>query len=66
MRGDLPKFAAKNREQGTPEENQAVVKGSIAYLGTYTVSETDKVISAKIEGSSYPNFVGGPDQKRLV
>jgi len=27
---------------------------------------TDKVISAKIEGSTCPNFVGGPDQKRLI
>jgi hypothetical protein len=66
MRGDLPKFAAKNRDQGTPEENKAVVQGSIAYFGTYTVDEADKIISARIEGSTYPNFIGGPDQKRLV
>jgi hypothetical protein len=66
MRADLPKFAAKNRDQGTPEENKAVVQGSIAYFGTYTVNEADKVISARIEGSTYPNFVGGADQKRLI
>ena len=66
MRGGLPKFAAKNRDQGTPKENKAVVQGSIAYFGTYTVSESDKVISAKIEGSTYPNFVEGPGQKRLI
>ena len=24
------------------------------------------MISAKIEGSTCPNFVGGPDQKRLI
>lgn len=66
MRGDLPKFAARNRDQGTPGENQAVVQGSIAYFGTWTVNEADKVITAKIEGSTYPNFVGGPDQKRLI
>jgi|SRR5262245_1441237 len=66
MRGDLPKFAAKNRDQGTPDENKSVVQGSIAYFGTYAVSDADKVISAKIEGSTYPNFVGGPDQKRLI
>ncbi|HEX5210948.1 MAG TPA: lipocalin-like domain-containing protein [Pseudolabrys sp.] len=66
MRGYLPKFAAKNRDQGTPEENKAVVQGSIAYFGTWMVNEADKVITAKIEGSTYPNFVGGPDQKRLI
>jgi hypothetical protein len=66
MRGDLPKFASNNRDLGTPEENKAVVQGSIAYFGTYTVNDADKVINARIEGSTYPNFVGGPDQKRLI
>jgi hypothetical protein len=30
------------------------------------VNDADKVINARIEGSTYPNFVGGPDQKRLI
>ena len=29
-RSDLPKFASNNRAAGTPEENKAVVQGSIA------------------------------------
>ena len=37
VRSDLPKFASNNRAQGTPEENKAVVQGSIATFGTYTV-----------------------------
>jgi hypothetical protein len=41
-RSDLPKFASNNRQSGTPEENKAVVQGSFAYFGTYSVSETDK------------------------
>jgi hypothetical protein len=64
--GGLPKFASNNRNQGTSEENKAVVQGSIAYFGTYTVNDPDKTIIARIEGSTYPNFVGGPDQKRLI
>ena len=44
-RSDLPKFAANNREAGSPEENKAIVHGSLAYFGTYSVSETDSVIS---------------------
>jgi hypothetical protein len=39
MRSDLPKFASKDRTKGTPEENKAVVSGSFAYFGTYTVNE---------------------------
>src|SRR2546430_1725432 len=31
-RSDLPKFASNNREAGTPEENKAVVQGSLAYF----------------------------------
>jgi hypothetical protein len=64
-REDLPKFASKNRDQGTPEENKAVVQGSIAYFGTYTVDEASKIITANIEGSTYPNFIG-TSQKRLI
>ena len=58
VRSDLPKFASKNRAQGTPEENKAVVQGSIGTFGTYTVDETKKTYTLKFEGSSFPNRVG--------
>jgi hypothetical protein len=38
-RSDLAKFSSNNRTQGTPEENKAVVLGSIAHFGRYTVNE---------------------------
>jgi hypothetical protein len=63
-RSDLPKFASNNREAGTPEENKAVVQGSIAFFGTYSVNETDKTITTHIEGSTFPNWQG-VDRKRL-
>ena len=64
IRSDVPKFASTNREAGTPEENKAAVQGSLAYFGTYSVSETDQAIMYHLEGSTFPNwrFV---DQKRL-
>jgi hypothetical protein len=37
-RGDLPKFASNNRAAGTPEENKAVVQGSISFFGTVTAN----------------------------
>ena len=55
VRSDLPKFASNNRAQGTPEENKAVVQGSSATFGTYTVDETKKTYTLKFEGSSFPN-----------
>jgi hypothetical protein len=63
VRPDLPKFASNNRMQGTPEENKAVVQGSIALFGTYTVA--DKVVTLKVEASTWPGWTG-TDQKRPI
>jgi hypothetical protein len=60
---DIPKFKSNNRGEGTPEENKAVVQGSLSYHGTYSVA--DKTINFKIEGSSFPNWIG-TDQKRTI
>jgi Lipocalin-like domain len=65
-RSDLPKFASNSRSQGTPEEYQAVVQGSIAYFGTYSVDEVDKVIIVQIEGSRFANLIGRPNEKRII
>ena len=65
-RADLPKFASNSRDLGTPEENKAVVQGSIAYFGTYSVNEADKVITPQIEGSTFANLIGRADQKRII
>ena len=62
-RSDLPKFASNSRATGTPEENKAVVQGSIATFGTYSV--TDKTLSLKVENSTFPNWLG-TDQKRTI
>ena len=57
-RSDLPKFASNNRETGTAEENNAIVQGSLAYFGTYSVSEADKIITSHVESSTFPNWNG--------
>lgn len=62
-RAEMPKVAANNRTQGTPEENKAIVSGMIALYGTYTVA--DKVLIMKVEGSSFPNWVG-TEQRRPI
>ncbi|MCW2240650.1 lipocalin-like domain-containing protein [Azospirillum canadense] len=63
LRSDLAKFAKNNRLLGTPEEDTAVVKGSIAYFGTYTL--TNDTLKFHIIGSSYPNWTD-TDQARTV
>jgi hypothetical protein len=62
-RADMPKIAANSRTKGTPEENQAIVGGMISLYGSYTV--VDKAIVMKVEGSSYPNWVGS-EQRRPI
>jgi len=62
-RTDLPKFASDNRMQGTAQENAAIVQGSIAFFGTYSVA--NKVIVQHIEGGTWPAWVG-TDQKRTI
>ncbi|MET0707787.1 MAG: lipocalin-like domain-containing protein [Tardiphaga sp.] len=57
-RSDLPKIASNNPSTSTPEEAKAIVSGSIAYYGTYTVDEAAKIISFRIESSSFPNQLG--------
>jgi len=64
-RADLPKFASNNPMKTTPEENKAVMEGSIAYYGTYTVDETGKTVTLRVEASSFPNQVGS-EQKRTI
>lgn len=66
MRESLPTFAANSRQKGTVEENQAVVQGSIAYFGTYSVADDpEQTVNLHVEGSTFPNW-DGQDQKRLM
>jgi hypothetical protein len=58
MRNDLPKIASNNRQTSTAEESQRITRGSIAYYGTWTVNDVDKTLTVKIEGDTFPNFVG--------
>lgn len=62
----IPKFASGNRRQGTPEENQAVVRGSIAQFGTYTVAPDGKVLTLKVEGSTWAHWVGTEQKRNLT
>jgi hypothetical protein len=63
MRASLPKFASNDRLKGTAEENKAVVEGSYAFFGTYTVNEADHTFTIHVDGATFPNF-DGADQKR--
>jgi hypothetical protein len=65
QRSTLPKFASNNRMTGTGEENKAIVQGSIAYFGRYSIDEKECKINLHYDGSTYPNW-DGEDQTRLI
>jgi len=65
-RNDLPKFASNNRASGTPDENRAVVQGSIGFFGVYTVQDAGKTLVLRIEGSTFPNWTGAEQRRALT
>ena len=63
---DTPRIASNDRTRATPEEAMAVLKTTVAYYGTYTIDEPSKTIVPKVEGSTFANLIGGPEQKRVI
>jgi hypothetical protein len=61
---NLPKFASNNRDNGTASEHEAVVKGSIAHFGHYSVNGGD--IDFKIEYSTFPNWNNTEQQRHFT
>jgi Lipocalin-like domain len=67
MHTDLPKLASSNHATATPEEAKAVVAGSIAYFGRYSVDEASKIVTVDLQGSTFANQVGSAtDNKRVI
>jgi Lipocalin-like domain len=56
FRSDRPNFT--DRLSATPDEYKATMLGSLAYFGTYTVDETDKIVTFRTEGSTFPHSEG--------
>ena len=65
-RADLPKVASNNRTTATPEENKAIVQGSVTHFGTVFVNAADKTITFKIETATFPNWDGTEQKKAFT
>ena len=65
QKATLAPFASNNRLTGTAEENKAIVQGSIAYFGRYSIDEKSALERYPFCGrhelaiESYPRPVGG-------
>lgn len=62
-RRGIPIIAANKRDAGTPEENKAILAGTLAFFGSYKVSIPDGLLTVHVEASTFPNWIGS-DQKR--
>src|ERR1700688_3021204 len=62
---DDSKIASIDPNKTNSEEGAGLIPESIAYYGTYTVNEAEKVINLHLEASTFPNLVG-TDQKRII
>ena len=65
-RADIPKLAENDRSKATAEEAKAVVGGSIAYYGTYSVNEMDKSLSVTLDGATFANLLGGAQRRDIT
>ena len=55
---EVPKIASGNRLNASPEEYAAIMRGTIAQFGTYTVDEEKRTFTMKFAASTFPNWEG--------
>ncbi|MBS7542438.1 lipocalin-like domain-containing protein [Ancylobacter oerskovii] len=55
---DVPRFASNARGEGTDDENRRAMSRGIGFFGTYTVDETGEFSGNRVEGATFPNWVG--------
>ncbi|MGE8498926.1 MAG: lipocalin-like domain-containing protein [Pseudomonas sp.] len=51
-------FESNVRGEGTDAENRAAMAGSIGFFGRYTVDANGEFSGNRVEGSTFPNWVG--------
>ncbi|WP_315760657.1 lipocalin-like domain-containing protein [Sphingomonas sp. Y38-1Y] len=56
--GGEPPFASNARGEGTDAENRRAMATSIAHFGTYTVDGNGVFTGNRVEGATFPNWVG--------
>lgn len=55
---DTPNFASDKRGEGTDAENRRAMGSSIGFFGTYTVDHSGRFTGNRVEGATFPNWIG--------
>ena len=61
-----PKFKGKTRLDGTAEENKAIVAGTTASFGTWSVDEASKALIVRYAGNLFPNDEGNESRRPIA
>lgn len=56
--GDTPRFTSGARGEGTDDENRAAMARGIGFFGSYSVDEKGEFSGNRVEGATFPNWVG--------
>lgn len=54
-----PEFAGGDMRGGTDAEVRAAFEGFIGYFGTYSVDPAKGIVSHRVQGAAFPNWIGG-------
>lgn len=54
----VPRFKSDVRGEGSASENAAAMKRNIGFFGTYTVDADGGFSGNRVDGSTFPNWVG--------
>jgi hypothetical protein len=63
LKAQRPKIISGDKNNCTPEENAAIVKGTNAHFGKYLFDEIAHTITFKIESASFPNWEGTEQER---
>ncbi|MGF7149205.1 hypothetical protein FHS96_002847 [Sphingomonas zeicaulis] len=56
--GDAPRFASDARGGGSDAENRRAMASSIGFFGTYSVDAAGRFAGNRVEGATFPNWIG--------
>ncbi len=58
MQRDRPHLPRHHQAEHALEDYQAILRGYVAYFGTYSVDETARTMTHHVQGSLLPDWVG--------
>ncbi|MDH0099573.1 lipocalin-like domain-containing protein [Ectopseudomonas hydrolytica] len=57
--GDMPRFESEACGSGSDQESRRAMASSAGFFGSYSVDEQERFAGNRLEGATFPNWVGG-------